>query len=564
MSVLESEVRPGAYADSIVLMQLQGALAKLPGVLDAGVVMGTPANLDLLAANGLLADELAGVRPDDLVLVVRAESAAAAAAALAEADGLMERPGATAGDEFRPRSLASAAKLMPEAGWVLVSVPGRYAAVVAREALALGRHVFLYSDNVSLEDERALKQTAGAEGLLVLGPDCGTAAVGGVGLGFANRTRRGGIGLVGASGTGLQAVAARIHAAGGGVSHVIGTGGRDLAAEIGGVTARQGLDLLARDPETAAIVLVSKPPAPAVATRVLAAARAAGKPVVVCFLGQPPPARRLGSLWFAAGLTEAADLALERAQERALEASAEGDGRVAAAGGRGALRGLFAGGTLAYEALRTLSAVVSPLASNVSFPGVEPLPDPSRSRGHTVLDLGADAFTVGRPHPMIDQDLRLRRLRREAADPETGLIVLDVVLGEGAHADPAAELGPAISEALAGRDDLEIAALVVGTDEDPQDLAAQRERLEAAGARVFGDLAAGLAWIAERLRPEAPEPLLPVPLEALAPPAAINVGLESFYASRVGQGARAIHVDWRPPAGGDERLQAILERMKDR
>ncbi len=562
--MLESEVRPGAYADSIVLMQLQGALAKLPGVLDAGVVMGTPANLDLLAANGLLADELAGVRPDDLVLVVRAESAAAAAAALAEADGLMERPGATAGDEFRPRSLASAAKLMPEAGWVLVSVPGRYAAVVAREALALGRHVFLYSDNVSLEDERALKQTAGAEGLLVLGPDCGTAAVGGVGLGFANRTRRGGIGLVGASGTGLQAVAARIHAAGGGVSHVIGTGGRDLAAEIGGVTARQGLDLLARDPETAAIVLVSKPPAPAVATRVLAAARAAGKPVVVCFLGQPPPARRLGSLWFAAGLTEAADLAMERAQERALEASAEGDGGVAAAGGRGALRGLFAGGTLAYEALRTLSAVVSPLASNVSFPGVEPLPDPSRSRGHTVLDLGADAFTVGRPHPMIDQDLRLRRLRREAADPETGLIVLDVVLGEGAHADPAAELGPAISEALAGRDDLEIAALVVGTDEDPQDLAAQRERLEAAGARVFGDLAAGLAWIAERLRPEAPEPLLPVPLEALAPPAAINVGLESFYASLVGQGARAIHVDWRPPAGGDERLQAILERMKDR
>ncbi len=562
--MLESEVRPGAYADSIVLMQLQGALAKLPGVLDAGVVMGTPANLDLLAANGLLADELAGVRPDDLVLVVRAESAAAAAAALAEADGLMERPGATAGDEFRPHSLASAAKLMPEAGWVLVSVPGRYAAAVAREALALDRHVFLYSDNVSLEDERALKQTAGAEGLLVLGPDCGTAAVGGVGLGFANRTRRGGIGLVGASGTGLQAVAARIHAAGGGVSHAIGTGGRDLAAEIGGVTARQGLDLLARDPETAAIVLVSKPPAPAVATRVLAAARAAGKPVVVCFLGQPPPARRLGSLWFAAGLTEAADLAMERAQERALEASAEGDGGVAAAGGRGALRGLFAGGTLAYEALRTLSAVVSPLASNVSFPGVEPLPDPSRSRGHTVLDLGADAFTVGRPHPMIDQDLRLRRLRREAADPETGLIVLDVVLGEGAHADPAAELGPAISGALAGRDDLEIAALVVGTDEDPQDLAAQRERLEAAGARVFGDLAAGLAWIAERLRPEAPEPLLPVPLEALAPPAAINVGLESFYASLVGQGARAIHVDWRPPAGGDERLQAILERMKDR
>ncbi len=556
MSVLASEIRPGAYADSIVLMQLQGALAKLPGILDAGVVMGTPSNLDLLAANDLLPEEVAGARPDDLVLVVRAESREVAAAALAEVERLMERPAAAAGDEFRPRSLASAAKLLPEASWVTVSVPGRYAAAVAREALALGKHVFLYSDNVSIDDERELKERASAEGLLVLGPDCGTAVVGGVGLGFANRARRGAIGLVGASGTGLQAIAARIHAAGGGISHAIGTGGRDLAAEIGGATARQGLDLLARDPETAAIVLISKPPAPAVATRVLAAARAAGKPVVVCFLGQSPPARRLGSLAFAGGLAEAADLALEAA----------GGGAAAEAppAARGALRGLFAGGTLAVEALRTLSAVVSPLSSNVAFPGVEPLPDPSRSRGHTVLDLGADEFTVGRPHPMIDQDLRLRRLRREAADPETGLIALDLVLGEGAHPDPAAELAPAIAEALAAREDLEVVVLVVGTDEDPQDLAAQRERLEAAGARVFDDLAVGLGWLAERLRPEAPEAPTAVPLEALAAPVAINVGLESFYASLVGQGARAIQVDWRPPAGGDERLQAILERMKSR
>ncbi len=556
MSVLASEIRPGAYADSIVLMQLQGALAKLPGVLDAGVVMGAPANLDLLAANGLLPEEIAAARPDDLLLVVRAETDEAAAAALAEVDRLMERPAAAAGDEFRPRSLASAAKLLPEAGWVLVSVPGRYAAAVARDALKLGKHVFLYSDNVSIADERGLKEEASARGLLVMGPDCGTAVVGGVGLGFANRCRRGAIGLVGASGTGLQAIAAGIHAAGGGISHAIGTGGRDLAAEIGGVTARQGLDLLARDPETAAIVVVSKPPAPAVATRVLAAARAAGKPVVVCFLGQPPPARRLGAFSFAGGLAEAAELALEAV------------GAVAAEGPkprtRGALRGLFAGGTLAYEALKTLAAVVSPLSSNVAFPGVEALADPNRSRGHTVLDLGADVFTVGRPHPMIDQDLRLRRLRQEAADPETGLVVLDVILGEGAPADPAAELAPAIAEALAAREDLEIAALLVGTDEDPQDLASQRERLEAAGARVFDDLARGLAYLAERLRPQGPEPLVPVPVEALSSPVAINVGLESFYASLVGQGARAIHVDWRPPAGGDERLQSILEKMKSR
>ncbi len=562
MSVLRHEVRPGAYADSVVLMQLQAGLAALDGVLDAAAVMATPTNLELLGAGGLEPEADTGAGPDDLLLVVRAESDEAAAAALARVDELLSRRRESADDAYRPKSLDGAARLLPEARWVLVSVPGRYAAEVARQALELDRHVFLYSDNVPLEDEVELKRAAAEKGLLVMGPDCGTAIVGGVGLGFANRVRRGGVGVVAASGTGLQMVASRIHALGGGVSQALGTGGRDLSAEVGGATARQALDLLGRDPETAVIVLISKPPAPEVAVRLLAAARATGKPVVVHFIGYPRPAGVTGRLFFSPSLGQTATVAvslLKKVETSGRASTKRGSARPA----KGHLRALFAGGTLALEAQQALGAWIAPLWSNVPILGARELPDPARSRDHTVLDLGADEYTVGRLHPMIDQELRLRRLRQEAEDPETGLLMLDVVLGEGAHPDPAAELAPAIEEIRAERE-IEVVALLVGTDEDPQDLAAQRERLSAAGATVFENPSKAFVHLAERLAAEAPEPPPEVRAEALAaPPAAINVGLESFYESLREQGAEAVQVDWRPPAGGDERLQAILAKLKE-
>jgi FdrA protein len=527
-------VRAGSYHDSIVLMQLQRALSTLPGVLDAGVIMATPANRELLAAGGFDLDG-AESGPDDLLIAVRAESETAAAEALSRVDALLRTRAVESGGERRPRSLASALKQLPEARWVLVSVPGRHAADVAEEAMAQGRNVFLYSDNVPLAREAALKRRARESGLLVLGPDCGTAWIGGVGLGFANRVREGDIGLIGASGTGLQAILSRIHALGSGVSCAIGTGGRDLSAEIGGIAAAQGLDLLRRDSETRVIVLVAKPPDPEVAGRLLALARDTGKPVVVHFLGAPLPGRKLGNVRFAATLSEAAELAVE--------VSTESAGLQPELPVRGHVRGLFSGGTLAYEAQVGLSAFLP--------------------RGRfTILDLGADEFTVGRLHPMIDQDLRLRRLRQEAADPQVGMILLDVVLGEGAHADPAGELAPEIARARAGRE-LEIAAIVIGTDADPQGLDTQIATLEAAGARVFRTVSDAVEWVflhtASTAGPEGP----PVPLEEIrAPLAAVNAGLESFHASLLAQGAAAVQMDWRPPAGGDERLAGILARMK--
>jgi FdrA protein len=537
-------------------MQLQRGLIGLPGVMDAGVVMATPANRELLAANNLLPDSITA-SPDDLLIVVKAESESSASDAINQVESLLARRRSSVSQDFRPRSLSGAARQLPDASWVLVSVPGRYAAGVAREALELGKHVFLYSDNVSLEDEIALKKTAREKGLLVMGPDCGTTIINGVGLGFANRVRRGSIGLVGASGTGLQAVTTHIHNLGGGISHAIGTGGRDLKSEVGGITAQQALDLLASDSDTTVIVLISKPPSPDVAAKLLSTAQSITKPVVLDFIGYPTAARKLGNLHFAISLNEAAELAVHLSQniEEVFAIHKQPD--------RGYLRGLFSGGTLAYEAMLAFQATLSPLYSNAPIADNQLLKDPLHSEGNTILDLGHEFFMVGRLHPMIDNDLRIRRLRQEAADPEVGIILLDVVLGEGSHLDPASELAPVIQEIRAQRVDFEFVAVVIGTDDDPQNLQSQVERLGQAGAIVFRSVTEAVNHVSMRLSNHVRNEFPLVALDGLAQPlAAINVGLESFYESLVSQGAQAVHVDWRPPAGGNEKLASLLARMK--
>ncbi len=558
MTVTQYDLRPGAYYDSVTLMQVQRALTERPGVLDAAVVMATSANLQLLAAGALLTPNAPTAQPDDLFIVVQAESAAAAAAALRQVDGLLHARRVTAaGQTFRPRSLASALLQAPQAEWVLISTPGRYAAGVARQALALGRHVFLYSDNVPLQEEVALKRSAWDKGLLVLGPDCGTAIIHGVGLGFANRVRRGSIGLVAASGTGLQAIASHVHALDGGISQAFGVGGRDLSAEVGALTTRQALRWLETDAATRVVVVVSKPPAPSVISSLLRLASTFAKPLVLYFIGWLPPARRLGHLHFALSLEDAAEMALELAAQSeppAAPAPFQSDTG-------GFIRGLFSGGTLAYAAALALSGVAAPLYTNTPVTNAHPLPDPWRSQGHTLLDLGDDLFTQGRLHPMLDHDLRRRLLRQEAQDSEVGLIILDVVLGEGAHGDPAVELAPVIAEIKHQRL-LDVIVVVVGTDADPQDLGTQADHFRAAGAQVYFSLSAALDatahWLARHTSPQ-PAASLPHISPTLS---AINVGLEHFHASLRAQGVEAVAVDWRPPAGGNERLMALLARLE--
>ncbi len=596
MSFIKSQIRPGVYFDSIVLMQLQVALANQDGVEDAGAVMGTETNKALLKEAGLLSPEAQQAGPDDLVFVVRAGAEQQAALALAEIDSILSRRRKTTAGQFRPKSLRSASGALPEADWVLISVPGRYAAKVAQEGLEMGKHIFLYSYNVSLQEEIQLKQAGRERGLLVMGPDCGTAIINGFGLGFANRVRRGRVGLIGASGTGLQAVSVGIHNRGGGISQAIGTGGRDLKAEVGGSTTLQALDMLGRDGDSDVLVLISKPPEPELATRVINAAAALARPVVVNFLGHAAPARQMGNIHFAATLQHAAELAVQLSDQAE---SAAGSGRAAdpsatselgsanpdATGApppRAWLRGLFSGGTLAYEAVNALQNFLHPLYTNVPLRESQRIANAARSQAHTILDLGEDEFTVGRLHPMMDNDLRIRRLRQEASDPDVGVLLLDVVLGEGAHPDPAAELGPVIAEITATG--VETVVILVGTADDPQDYDSQAERLSQAGASLFQSVTEAVGYLVSRGPEVAGEsgnlqareasrkwspggpglriepPVAPLPASF----AAINVGLESFYDSLISQGAAAIQVDWRPPAGGNERMLDILARLKSK
>lgn len=577
MAKTKGEVRSGVYYDSVVLMQLQRALTAQPGVIDAGVVMGTDANKDLLAQSDLLAPEVHDAGADDMVLVIKAEDESTAQDALEKVDELIaKRRGVSTDEDYRPKSLESASEMLPAAQWVLVSVPGRYAAGVARQALSLNKHVFLYSDNVTLMDEIDLKGTAVEKGLLVMGPDCGTAIVNGVGLGFANKIRHGSIGLVAGSGTGLQQVTARIHQLGGGITQALGTGGRDLTEPVGAITAHQGLDLLSRDPQTKVIVLVSKPPSTEVADDLVQASRLVGKPVIVDFIGYATSVRKIDNVHFATSFDETAELAVQMAStETTVKENMDIDRKRYAQGQR-FLRGLFSGGTLAYEAMLVLQDYLPVVYSNAPLKKEHQLADSLVSQENTILDLGEDEFTVGRLHPMMDNDLRIRRLEVEADQPDVAVILMDVVLGYGAHPDPAGELSPAIREARekatkAGRH-LEVVAIVTGTDEDPQDMDHQEVQLEAAGAKVFtsndaaaryvGRLVAALNQNGPTIRQKT---LVEVDLKSLTQPlAAINVGLESFTESLISQDAQVIQVDWRPPAGGDEKLMAILERMKSK
>ncbi len=577
MTIIEAEIRSGVYYDSVILMQLQRSLIELPGILDAGVVMGTPANKDILAQSNLLFPEVEAAVADDLVIVVKGSDRESAKAAINKVDELLvTRRGTETEHEYRPKSLDTAIQLLPEAQWVMISVPGRYAARIARQSLNSGKNVFVFSDNVLLDDEIEFKKLAAAKGLLVMGPDCGTAIINGVGLGFANKVRRGSIGIVAASGTGLQQVSARIHQFGGGITHAIGTGGRDLSSDVNAVTARQGLELLNRDANTQVIVLVSKPPSASVADELVEMARQFRKPVVINFIGYSTQIRVVDNVHFATTFDETAQLAVQLANSASISEPARDLGVERFAPGQRYLRGLFSGGTLAYETLLILENYLPEVFSNAPLDKKFRLSDSLVSQAHSVVDLGEDEFTVGRLHPMMDNDLRIRRLETEANDPQVAVILLDVVLGFGAHPDPAAELAPAIAKAKAkvkeaGRY-LEIVVVVSGTDEDPQDLDSQIQKLTDAGGVVETSNDKAVRYVGQLLRSLNPElrqvgkePLPQVDLAAINRPlAAINIGIESFTESLESQNAQVIQVDWRPPASGNEKLMSILERMKSK
>ncbi|MFN8100022.1 MAG: acyl-CoA synthetase FdrA [Mycobacterium sp.] len=498
---------PNLYKDSVSLMAVTARVTELPGIDAGSVVMASATNVENLAQAGLGDFE---VRPNDLVVAVRGTDDACTQA-LELADTLLSSaPEAADGAaaELAPTSIAMAKTRDAGLNLALISVPGDYAAAEAMKALRLGMDVMVFSDNVSPEAELAIKSYARQADLMVMGPDCGTSIVNGVPLGFANVVRRGPIGVVGASGTGTQEVTVRIHQRGSGVSQALGTGGHDLAETIGGISMLHGLAALDGDPDTKVIVLVSKPPAPAVAAKVLAGAASSAKPVVVIFLGADPAAVDGDGVYGAGNLAQAADMAVALAsgaepRRDDVEVTEEvrkllRDKASGMSDARRYVRGIFSGGTFCFEAQLVHRAAGIAAHSNTPVDGNTALADISTSVENTIVDMGDDEFTQGRPHPMIDPSVRDSRIRAEAADPTTAVVLFDVVLGYGSAADPIAGLLPVLQQAHG----VTFIGYVCGTDLDPQGRDQVVARLESAGALVASSNAEAATWsaalIAER------------------------------------------------------------------
>ena len=478
MSKIVNRVCTGMFLDSVILMQISRSITCLDGVEDAALMIGTPSNLDLLDNAKLLAKASRKATGGDLILAIRGRDEGTAASALAKAEILLERPavGHTGTTTLRPRTLRSAQDNLPAANLALISVPGDFASAEGRKALRAGLNVMLFSDNVSLSEEVSLKREAVAAGLLVMGPDCGTAIIGGVPLAFANQIPQGAIGIIGASGTGIQEVSSLIAQAGYGVSHALGVGGRDLSDPVGGISTLAALAMLEEDSATRHIVLISKPPSPSVAKRVIDTLAHSEKPCTVCFLGADAPSLP-GNVSFARTLKAAAELATGRSSKNKKPEFKPIIPHVPP--GRQRIHGLFCGGTLSSEAQVVFLDQGVSVASNAPIPGAEAI---GSGTSHVLIDLGSDEYTRGRPHPMIDPTVRDEELTKALADPTLAVILLDVVIGFGAHPDPAGTIVRVV--AAAGTERPIVVASVTGTDDDPQDRRTQMTKLVDGGIAV--------------------------------------------------------------------------------
>ena len=496
--ITEFLVRKNEYHDSVFLMRVAKRISGQKGIVQAAALMGTEKNKALLDEIGFQGAEVTAATPNDLILAIQADDRQSLMNVLVNVDQWLA-PELDSSETSVVRTLDEAVARHPDANLAVISVPGEYASREARRALEKGLNVFLFSDHVPIESERSLKEYARERGLIVMGPDCGTALIGGIGIGFANAVRRGPVGVIGASGTGIQEFTTLVHHAGSGISHAIGLGSRDLSDKIGGISFFLAMDALESDPGTQVIAILSKPPGPQTLAHVLPRILHRPKPIVSCFLGlrEGLPQNSIHHC-SARTLDDAAVIAVQfvighpplpfDSKPFDLEMTINKERQDKTRDQR-YVRGLFAGGTFCYQAQQIFQDTGFPVYSNSPIKGNRALPDPFQSSGHALIDMGADEFTAGRPHPMIDSRLRCERILAEIQDPQVAILLLDLILGYNASQDPAGELVPAILEAKntvkRNGGSLSVIASVCGTQEDPQDLKQQIDQLEEAGVAVF-------------------------------------------------------------------------------
>jgi succinyl-CoA synthetase alpha subunit len=495
-------IRKNQYFDSVFLMRINNQISAFEGVLNSAVVMGTDNNKNILSGIGVDEHLIKDATPNDLIVVVIADNPVTVSDVLSNLDNLFDT-GREQKNGLQLKSMEDALLYRPDTNLVVISVPGIYAFREAKNALDNGKNVFLFSDNVSISEELALKKYANTNGLMVMGPDCGTSIIGGVGIGFANKVRKGSVGVVGASGTGLQEFTSQVHNAGFGISHAIGTGSHDLSNEIGGITTLAGLKALEKDPNTQVIVVISKPPGIKTLEQLSEVIKSFYKPVIGCFLGLNQEFYHQNhNFVLARNVDEAVTSALSAIGELPTDLELKLSGKELELleiekkklnMSQKYVRGMFAGGTFCYQAQQIFQNSGLLAYSNTPINKENELSDPDISKKHTMIDMGDDCYTVDKPHPMIDGSHRRRRILEESKDPLVAVLLIDIILGYNASPDPVGDILEAVIEAkqLAQNrgDYLCVVASVCGTDEDFQDKTLQVEMAEQAGVIVFNSSA---------------------------------------------------------------------------
>ncbi|MFI3213523.1 MAG: acyl-CoA synthetase FdrA [Eubacteriales bacterium] len=588
--MLRTIVKKGSYQDSVVLMLLTNKIAAMEGIDKVSIMMGTPSNKVLFKTSGLETKDLLDASANDMVIVVDSIEDMMEQV-LEETERFLKNQAAKNQETEKNdavKTWAKAKEKLPEANLCVISIPGAYAALEADRALDENLNVFMFSDNVSKEDELALKKKAHKKGLLVMGPDCGTGIIQGVPIAFTNHVSKGNIGIVGASGTGIQELTTIIDRLGAGVTNAIGTGGRDLASEIGGITMLDAINAMEQDDDTKVVIVISKPPAKDVRDKMVKRLEGFTKPVITLFLGEKPEVHEEG-FYHAYTLDEAARIAVDLSRkgeskgelvlsvdEIPKEFSCETSFRKEE---MKTIRGYYSGGTLAAEAAMMIRDTLSIPNTSGKSEGYMLHTD-----GHVIIDLGDDIYTQGKPHPMIDPTKRAECMKEAATDESTGVILFDVVLGYGSHEDMAASLLPSImelqEEAKKADRTLYFVATVCGTKKDIQNYDYQVKVLEGAGVIVCESnrlaVEASLYLIGHPVT-QIEKPIMPArdvekSSERAVPPAiakllgekpkVINIGLKSFANVLHEFDCETVQFDWAPPAGGDLTLIKTLNNLR--
>ncbi|EJY94971.1 acyl-CoA synthetase FdrA [Staphylococcus arlettae] len=580
--MLHTIIKENTYQDSIVLMLLSNKLSSIEGINQVSIMMGTPANKDIFKSSGLGTDEMAAAKPNDIIIVVDTEDAAKVDEVNEQVDAELKGKAESADSGQKQDEVSNwkrALEVAKNPNLALISIPGQYAAMEAENALNNNLNVFMFSDNVAKDDEVRLKQLANDKGLVVMGPDCGTGIIHGIPLAFTNIVNEGNIGVVGASGTGIQEVTTIIDRMDKGVTNALGTGGRDLSTEVGAITMLDSIKALNHDPKVKVITVISKPPAKEVEEKVLNVLRNIDKPVVTLFLGAKPTYTE-ENIYHAYTLDEAAQVSVQLANDEtpsfkpsvldniSLTLSAQQDG----------IKGYYSGGTLASEAAMLVKDTLGDASEGETPEGYS-----YKGGNHEIIDLGDDMYTQGKPHPMIDPSKRIEMLETSSDDPATAVIMLDNVIGYGSHDDMASQLAPTIKSVLAkvqeaGRS-LAILATVVGTEHDKQGYQDQIDILKEAGAVVCATndemvrtalhlIGKDVAQPQRELRSfEAQSVDLTVDEKVMnlinTKPSVINIGLQSFTEAIQASDAEVVQFNWRPIAGGDEKLMKVLQFLNN-